>query len=97
MSVASQKLCLFNADFSPETGKNQLQLGQGCMGKPSGLSRCSLPINPSPKPTGVLKHCHEGETNDSSPFLGTFPSDRTPKAMKDVKVHFSSHSNNSCK
>jgi len=45
----------------------------------------------------VLKHCHEGETNDSSPFLGTFPSDRTPKAMKDVKVHFSSHSNNSCK
>jgi hypothetical protein len=81
-SVASGKLRLFNADFSPETGKNQLQLGQGCMGNNSGLSRCSLLINPRPKPTGVLEHCHQGETNDSSPFFGTFPPDRIPKGWR---------------
>jgi len=32
-----------------------------------------------------------------SPFYGTFSSDRTPKATKDVNVHFFMHSSNSCK
>jgi hypothetical protein len=32
-----------------------------------------------------------------SPFFGSFPSDRIPKAMKDFNVHFSIYSNNSCK
>jgi len=39
---------LFDADFSPETGKNRLRLGQGNMGNPPGLPRCSLLINPWP-------------------------------------------------
>jgi len=31
-----------------------------------------------------------------SPFFGTFHSDRTPKAMKDINIQFSVHSSNSC-
>ena len=80
--------CLFNADFSPETGKNLLRLGQGGMGNPPESPLCSLLINPWPKSTGVLEHCHEGQTNDGSPFFEIFPSDRIPKATKDVNLHF---------
>jgi hypothetical protein len=47
-----------------------------------------LLINPWPKSTGVLEHCHEGQTNDGSPFFEIFPSDRIPKATKDVNLHF---------
>jgi hypothetical protein len=40
------------------TDKNQLQPGQESKWDASVLSRCSLL-----KPTGVLEHCREGETN----------------------------------
>jgi len=32
-----------------------------------------------------------------SPFFGAFPSDLSPKAIKDISVHFFIYSNNSCK
>jgi hypothetical protein len=32
-----------------------------------------------------------------SPYFGAFPSDRIPKAMKDVNAQFSVHSSNSCR
>ena len=44
------------------TGKNQLEPGEG-MGDASVLSHRSLVRNHGPKPTGVLEHCHQGETN----------------------------------
>jgi hypothetical protein len=47
-----------------------------------GLSRCSSLRTPWPKPTGVLEHCCEGETNSFSVFFGAFPSDRIPKEAK---------------
>ena len=37
------------------------------------------------------------KTAIGSPFFGTFPSDRMPKATKDVNVNFFIHSRNSCK
>jgi hypothetical protein len=45
------------------TGKNHLEPGQECMGDAPVLSHCSLLRNPSPKPTGVLENCRQGETN----------------------------------
>jgi len=49
--------------FSVEgTGKNQLKPGQKSMGDAPVLSHYSLLRNPSPKSTGVLEHCCEGET-----------------------------------
>jgi len=42
---------------------------------------------PWPKPTGVLEHCREGETNHLFSILfGAFPSGCIPKATKDVNV-----------
>jgi len=43
------------------TGKNQLKPDQRSMGDAPVLSHCSLLLNPRPKPTGVLEHCHEGK------------------------------------
>jgi hypothetical protein len=45
-----------------ERGKIQLETDQERVGNPTLFSHCSLLINPSKTPTGVLKHC-EGETN----------------------------------
>jgi hypothetical protein len=41
----------------------------GDMGDVPVLSHCSLPRNSSPKPTGVLEHCREGETSSWSSIL----------------------------
>jgi hypothetical protein len=49
-----------------------------------------LLLNPWPKATGVLEHCHKGETN-CAPFFGVFPSDHIPIATKDVNVYFCIH------
>ena len=67
------------------------------MGDAPLLSHCSLIRNPLPKPTGVLEHCREGETNCWFSTFRAFPSDSIPKATKDVGVHFFIHSSNSCK
>jgi hypothetical protein len=44
-------------------GKNQLEPSKESMGDAPVLSHCSLLTDPWPKPTGVLEHCHEGETS----------------------------------
>jgi hypothetical protein len=54
-------------------GENQLEPDEESMGDISVLSHCSLLRNPWPKPTGVLEHCREEETNCwFSIFLGVF-------------------------
>jgi hypothetical protein len=45
------------------TGKNQLKPSQENVREAPVLSSCSLLRYTSPKPTGVLEHCHEGETS----------------------------------
>jgi hypothetical protein len=45
------------------TSKYHLQPGQESMGDAPALSHCSSLTNPQSKPTGVLKHFREGETN----------------------------------
>ena len=71
------------------TRKNRLQPGQESIVHAPVLSYCSLLRKPQPKPTGVQEHCREGETNSFfPPFFGAFPSDRIPKLMNDVNVHF---------
>ena len=72
------------------TGKNQLQPCQESMGDASVLSH-SLIRDPQPKLTGVLEHCHEGESAVASPFFKAFSSVHIPKAMKYVSVHFFIH------
>ena len=52
----------------------------------------SLLRNLWPKPTGELEHFGEEETNSSSSIFRAFPSDRIPKATKEVIVHFFFHS-----
>jgi hypothetical protein len=44
-------------------GENQLEPDLESMGDISVLSSCSLLRSPGPKPTGVLEHCREGETD----------------------------------
>jgi len=74
------------------TGKNQLEPGQESVGDAPVLSRCPLLRNLWPKLTSVLEHCHKGEPTVGSPFFSMFPSDRSLKATKDVKVHSFIHS-----
>jgi hypothetical protein len=45
------------------TGKNQLNPGQESMRDAPVFPHCSSLKIPSPKPTGVLEHCREVETN----------------------------------
>jgi hypothetical protein len=45
------------------TGKNQLRPDQEKMRNAPVLSHFSLPRYPRTRLTGVLEHCHEGETN----------------------------------
>jgi hypothetical protein len=40
-----------------------MEPGQENMADSPVLSHCSLLRNPQPKPTGVLEHCREGQTN----------------------------------
>jgi hypothetical protein len=49
----------------------EVEPGQKIMADAPVLSDCYFWRNPWPKPTGVLEHCCEGETNFSS-FLGCF-------------------------
>jgi hypothetical protein len=46
-----------------KTGKNQTEPCQDNMGDAPVLLYCYFLRNPLPKPTGVLEHCREGETN----------------------------------
>jgi hypothetical protein len=79
------------------TGENWLQPGQDSMGDAPVLSHCSVLRHPWPKPTGVLEHWREGETNCWFSILVAFPSDRIPKATNDVNEHYFIHSSNSYK
>jgi hypothetical protein len=73
--------------FSVEgTGKYQLQPGQESMGDTSLLSHCSLLRKACVKPTDVLEHCRDGESNCWFSILGAFPSDGICRATKDVSA-----------
>ena len=77
---------------SMEEVNNRLEPGQKSIADAPVSSYCSLLRNPWPKPTGVLEHCREGETNFwCSIFRGVsfWP---LPKATKDVRAHFFIHS-----
>jgi hypothetical protein len=58
MSAASQKRRPVEGTY-----KNNLQPSQDSTGHTTMLSHCTLLRNMWPNPTGVLEHCHEGETN----------------------------------
>ena len=73
-----------------------MKAGQESAGDEHVLSHCSLLRNPSPKMVGVLAHCSEGETSCWFPIFRKFPSDRIPKAKKDVNVHFYIYSSSYC-
>ena len=73
------------------TRKNQMKPDQERMGDTPVLPHCTLLRNPWSKPTGVLEHCSEGETNFGSPIFGAFLPDRIHKAKKNVHVHFFIH------
>ena len=93
MSATSRKRRRFSADFSRGKSKCQLQPSQENLGDAPISSHCSLfNKNPWPKPSGVKERPTVG-----SPFFGTFPSDRNPRATNDVNVRFFIHSSNFCK
>jgi len=55
------------------TIKNQLDPAQKSMGGKLRYYQCPLLRNSWPRPTGVLEHCHKGETTCwSSIFMGLF-------------------------
>ena len=73
------------------TQKNQMEPGDESPGDAPVLSYCFILRYPWPKPTGVLEHCHEAETNSLSPFFGELPSDCIPKATNDISIYFYIH------
>jgi len=80
-----------------DTDKNQLERGQKC-GRCISVSTLFFVTNSLPKPTGMLGHCHEGETKTvASPFFGAFTFDCVPKATKDFSARYFIYGNNSCK
>ena len=97
MSVAPQKrLSVLNS--LEETGKKTGGSRSGVYGGYSNVVILLYAKRSLTKITGVLEHCCEEDNNCwFSIFWGAFPSDRIPKATKDVNVHFFIHSSNSCK
>jgi len=61
------------------------------------LSHGCLVRNPWPKPSGVLEHCREGDTNCLFSIFLAYPSNHLSEAMKVINVHFFINSSNSCK
>jgi hypothetical protein len=56
--ASSIRKCWFQSKEQIEISWRQMSLGDAAV-----LSHCSLVRNPWPKPTGVLEHCLEGDTN----------------------------------
>jgi len=79
------------------TGKNQLEPGHERMRDAAVLSHWSLLRNPWPNRQVCWSIVLKTKPTVGSPFFGAFPSDRIPKATKDVTVHFFTHSYNSYK
>jgi hypothetical protein len=78
-------------------GKNQLESGQISMGDAPVLSIVlCYEILYQNRPVCLSISVKEKPTV-GYPLFGAFPSDRIPKATKDVSVHFFIHSSNSCK
>jgi len=97
MSVASQKWPPFNADISRGKGKNHLDQARGGLGKLQFyhivLCQEILDLN---RPVCWSIFVKE-KSNAGSPYFREIPTDRIPKATKDVNVHFFIHSSISCK
>jgi hypothetical protein len=79
------------------TRKNQLKSGQKSMGDDAVLLHCSLLRTLEQNRPVCWSIVVKKMPTVRSPFLVTFPSDRIPKATKDISVHFFIHSRNSDK
>jgi hypothetical protein len=97
MSVASQKCPPLNADISRGKGKNHLDQARRGLGKLQFhhivLCQEILDLNRPVCWSIIVKE----KLNAGSPYFREIPSDRIPKATKDVNVHFFNNSSKSCK
>jgi len=98
MSAASQKHGPYIADFSQG---NTQKITAAMSGEYGGCSSVvTLFFAKQILDQHIPVHCSifmKEKPAVGSPFLGAFPSDCIPKATKDVNVHFSVHSSNTCK
>ena len=97
MSVASQKRSPFSDDFSRGNRKRSAGVRLGECGEYSSVVTLFFAKNSLTKTEVCWSIIVRKKPTVGFPFFGVFSSDRTPKAMKDMNVHFFIHSSISYK